>query len=187
MKVLTNVTGTWTLQKFGDATHQVTNVALDMKDGNDFVDVSSLRAARVLVGEGNGNDFVHVGDTLAGGLITGSGQNVVCIGGGSTTPFASFGLPNTAGSAVFLGWGYNFQNGGRDLFTSGAVGNTNATRMKFAALLLATFGGYTPGLRLSQFQSFTTQTRCVPFPPLISHPNLPTFTHCLSRAISSVG
>jgi Ca2+-binding RTX toxin-like protein len=127
VKLFTNVTGTWTVQTFGDATHPVTTIALDMKDGNDFVNVGSLRATTVLVGEGNGNNFVHIGATLSGGLITGSGRNFVSIDGGSANVFGDGSLPGVAaGSAVFLGWGYQFVGGGTGLFTTGSVGNNNA-------------------------------------------------------------
>jgi Ca2+-binding RTX toxin-like protein len=126
VKLFTNVTGTWTTQTFGDAAHPVTNIALDMKDGNDFVDVDSLRATTVFIGEGNGNNIVHLGDTLSGGLITGSGRNFVEIDGGSVNVFGDSSLPGVAaGSAVFLGWGYQFTNGGTGIFTTAGVGNNN--------------------------------------------------------------
>jgi hypothetical protein len=127
VRLITNVTGTWTVQTFGDATTPVTNIGLDMKDGNDFVDVASLRATTVLVGEGNGNNTVIIGATLSGALIAGSGTNNVFIRGGSTNVFTDGSLPGVvAGSGAYIGWAYTFQAGGTALFTNGPVGNTNA-------------------------------------------------------------
>ena len=138
VKVLTNVTGTWTCQKFGGTGNPVTNIALDMKDGNDFVDVASLRSTVVLVGEGNGNNFVEIGDTLAGGVIAGSGQNIISVGN-STLPnaFGSFNLPGTANSVAFVGWGYSFASGGTGIFLNGNTGNTNNN-----AVLMRTDAGF---------------------------------------------
>jgi hypothetical protein len=122
VKLVTNVTGTWTTQQFTDP---VTNIALDLKDGNDFVNVASLRQTIVLVGEGNGNNFVRVGDTISGGVIAGSGQNVISVGNGTVNGFGSFNLPGVASSVAFVGWGYNFVNGGTAFFLNGNTGNAN--------------------------------------------------------------
>ncbi|MBY0459472.1 MAG: hypothetical protein K2V38_19290, partial [Gemmataceae bacterium] len=128
VRVTTNVTGAWQSQTYGDAANPVTNVSLDMRDGNDVVSVASLKAAVVFVGAGSGNNFVSLGETKSGGVIVGSGRNVLLIGGGTTPLFGSSTFGDLrAGSAAFVGWGYQFTNGGRDIFTSGSpVGNTNA-------------------------------------------------------------
>jgi hypothetical protein len=127
VRLVTNATGTWADQVYGSATAPVTNIALDMGNGNDFVDVASLTATTVFVGEGNGNDVVLLGATKSGGLIAGSGTDYVSIGGGSTNLFNDSSLPGVlAGTAVYLGWGYQFGNGGTSISTNGGVGNNNA-------------------------------------------------------------
>jgi hypothetical protein len=135
VKVVTNVTGKLTTQKFGDAANPVATIALDMKGGNDVVDVASLRATMVFVGEGNGNNVISIGDTEAGELIAGSGQNVVSIGGGTANIFTDLNsLPGiVAGSAAYLGWNYQFLNGGQDLETNGyAAGKSHANVIHMA-------------------------------------------------------
>src|SRR5262245_42547710 len=47
----------------GDAAHPVTNIALDLKDGNDTVQVADLTSVAVYVGEGNGNNNITLGAT----------------------------------------------------------------------------------------------------------------------------
>jgi hypothetical protein len=127
VKLVTNVTGTWTTQKFGGVGNPVTNIALDMKDGNDFVDVASLRATAVYVGEGNGNNMVFLGDTLSGGLVAGNGQNHVRIGGATENLFTDAAQPGiVAGTGVFLGWGYQFFNAGKGIGTTNGIGNNQA-------------------------------------------------------------
>ncbi|QJW97374.1 hypothetical protein [Frigoriglobus tundricola] len=122
--LLTNVTGTWTTQTFGSASAPVTNIALDLKDGNDVVDVAALKAATVFVGEGNGNDAVFLGASKTNVLLTGSGRNFAVVGGGSVNAAGDNSLPGySAGSAVFVGWGYQFTNGGTGIYTTGRVGN----------------------------------------------------------------
>jgi hypothetical protein len=125
VRMLTNVTGTWTAQTFGDAADPVSIISLDLKDGNDFVSVASLASTFVLVGEGNGNNLVRVGDTLAAAVIAGSGQNMISVGNGTMPTFGSFNLPGLAGSAAFVGWGYNFVAGGSEVFLAGNTGNAN--------------------------------------------------------------
>jgi hypothetical protein len=134
VKIVTNVTGKLTTQKFGDAANPVVTIALDMKGGNDVVDVASLRATMVFVGEGNGNNIVSIGDTEAGELIAGSGQNVVSIGGGTANIFTDCSLSTiVAGSAAYLGWNYQFLSGGQDLETNGyAAGKSHANVIHMA-------------------------------------------------------
>jgi hypothetical protein len=126
VKLVTNVQGSLQTMTFGGDGDPVTNIALDMKDGNDFVSVASLKQTIVLVGEGNGNNVVLLGDTLAAGVLAGSGQNVIAVGN-STLPdaFGSFNLPGFASEAVFVGWGYSFADGGRAVFLAGNTGNAN--------------------------------------------------------------
>ncbi len=115
-------------QTFGGAGNPVTNIALDLRGGNDTVNVASLTATTVLVGEWDGNNSITLGATRYGGLIAGSGQNVVSIGGGSQNVWSSTFLPGfTAGTGVCLGWRYSFMNGFKDIGTNGSpVGNANA-------------------------------------------------------------
>lgn len=129
--LFTNVTGTWTTQTYGSASAPVTNIALDLKDGNDVVDVAPLSAATVYVGEGNGNDTVLLGASKTNVLLAGSGRDFVAMGGGSVNGAGDYSLPGfSAGSAVFVGWGYQFTNGGTGIYTTGPVVN-NADNMIF--------------------------------------------------------
>ncbi len=129
--LFTNVTGTWTTQTFGGAGAPVTNIALDLKDGNDVVDVAALKATTVYVGEGNGNDVVFLGASKTNVLLTGSGRNFAVLGGGSVNGAGDNSLPGfSAGSAVFVGWGYQFTNGGTGIYTTGPVTN-NADNLIF--------------------------------------------------------
>jgi|GEM_PF-5767964 len=123
VRLFTNING-WHTQTFGDATHPVTNIALDLKDGNDVVSVASLSSVVTLVGEGNGNNFIQVGAGKDVGLLAGSGQNIVSLGGGTDNGFGDNSFPGfSAGAVVFLGWSYGFANGGTGIFGSPNVGN----------------------------------------------------------------
>lgn len=131
VKVLSSFTGPMAV-KFGDAAHPVTTIALDLKDGDDKVNVASLASVVVLVGGGNGNNVIKIGDARAAGVITGSGLNDLTIGNGADNLFGSTSMPGTAGAVAFLGWGYQFANAGTAIFLSGAPGNANdnVIRMK---------------------------------------------------------
>ena len=110
---------------FGGAGNPVTTIALDLKDGDDTVNVASLKSVVVLVGEGNGNNEIKIGDARAAGVIAGSGRNEITIGNGTDNLFGSTSMPGTAGSVAFLGWGYAFANAGTAIFLNGAPGNAN--------------------------------------------------------------
>jgi hypothetical protein len=114
-------------QTFGDAANPVTNIALDLKDGNDTVNVASLTATAVLVGEGNGNNVVTIGDTTFGGVVAGSGQNTLTVGGGSQNVWSATALPGvSAGSGAFVGWSYAFSGDYKGITAASSVGNANA-------------------------------------------------------------
>jgi hypothetical protein len=114
-------------QTFGGAGDPVTNIALDLKDGNDTVNVASLTATAVLVGEGDGNNVVNLGNTKFGGLVAGSGQNIVSIGGGSDNVWSATAIPDfTAGTGVFIGWEYAFVGGFTGISAASSVVNFNA-------------------------------------------------------------
>lgn len=123
VKLYSNING-WQTQTFGDATHPVTNIGLDLKDGNDVVSVASLSSVVTLIGEGNGNNFIHVGAGKDVGVLAGSGQNIISLGGGSDHGFGDGNFPGfSAGAVAFLGWSYAFANGGTAFFGSPNVGN----------------------------------------------------------------
>jgi hypothetical protein len=131
VKVRSTLTGASAVT-FGGAGNPVTTIALDLKDGDDRVNVASLKSVVVLVGEGNGNNVVKIGDARAGGVITGSGRNDLTIGNGTDNLFGSTSMPGTAGSVAFVGWGYTIAGGGTQIFLNGAPGNANdnVIRMK---------------------------------------------------------
>ncbi len=101
---------------FGDAAHPVTQISLDLKDGNDTVEAGDLPAIDWFIGEGNGNDAIHLGKSAAAAVIAGSGSDSILVGDASRDfPFQ--------GRSVYIGvgFGYRFDAAGGS-FIGGDIG-----------------------------------------------------------------
>jgi hypothetical protein len=104
---------------YGDAAHPVKQISLDLKDGNDTVQVADLAAVDVFVGEGNGNDTIQVGHTAGAAVIAGSGHDSVVLGNATRDQLLAHHTPLYVG----LGYTYGFDAAGGSFGPTGLAAN----------------------------------------------------------------
>ena len=113
----------------GSAANPVLRITLDMKDGNDDVEIAGLAQTKVLVGEGNGNNVVNIGDSLVVAFAAGSGRNDASLGGGSNaTVLEGYGPGYTlapAGTVTLIGWTYSVNPTTGGLSVPTQIGNNH--------------------------------------------------------------
>jgi len=86
---------------YGSSTAPVTQILLDLKDGNDTVQIADLPAVKFAIGEGNGNDTILIGKNAGADIIAGSGVYNIRVGDGPAGP-------TTGGRNLFVTIGYTY-------------------------------------------------------------------------------